>query len=117
MFDYDERRVYASIIVESSAADRYAETNGIEESAPVPFLTTIFGQLDGTGITLENATLADDDEDDVWYAYRNYVLDWAMNASPDDSSPPPQPRGFIQRRTKTFAERLEEHSRSSQNVV
>lgn len=117
MFDYDERRVYASIIVESSAADRYAETNGIEESAPVPFLTTIFGQLDGTGITLENATLADDDEDDVWYAYRNYVLDWAMNASPDDSSPPPQPLGFIQWRTKTFAERLEEQSRSSQNVV
>ena len=109
MFDYyDERRVYASIIVESSAADRYAETNGIGESAPVPFLEKVMQQLDGTGITLECATLADDDEDDVWYAYRNYVLDWAMNASPDDSDPPPQPLGFIQWRTKTLAERLEQ---------
>lgn len=51
-------------------------------------------------ITLEHATLADDDEDDVWYAYRNYVLDWAMNASPDDSDPPPQPLGFIQWRAR-----------------
>ena len=37
---------------------------------------------------------------DVWYAYRNYVLDWAMNASPDDSDPPPQPLGFAQWRTR-----------------
>lgn len=38
-----------------------------------------FGWLAQSGINLSDAFIADDDEDDIWYAYVNYIANWVFN--------------------------------------
>ena len=45
-----------------------------------------FGWLTQSGISLIDAFIADEDEDDMWFAYVNYVAYWAFN--PDEGSSP-----------------------------
>ena len=49
------RRLFAEIEIDEEVADRYAETNGVEDSTPVAFLEHEFGWLEQSGITLKYA--------------------------------------------------------------
>lgn len=55
-----------------------------------------FGWLAHSGINLSDAFIADDDEDDIWYAYVNYVANWAFN--PDEGSSPVSFSEWVEKR-------------------
>jgi len=67
-----ERRFFAEIIVDDTNA---FEENGI---GPCEYLEREFGWLQESGISLENAIIADDDEDSMWMRYLHHLIEWAM---------------------------------------
>ena len=75
------RKIYAEIEFDQEVADRYAETNGLDEPTPIDHLEKEFGWIEQSGITLKRAFIADHDEDDEWFAYLNYLTDWAFDHS------------------------------------
>ena len=67
-----ERKIYAEITLDDDAA--------IEEGmGSIDYVEREFGWLLDSGITLENAIIADDDDSDTWARYVNYVIGWAMS--------------------------------------
>lgn len=65
-----ERKIYAEITLDDDAA--------IEEGmGSIDYVEREFGWLLDSGITLENAIIADDDDSDTWARYVNYVINWA----------------------------------------
>lgn len=69
----DTRKVIALIEVD---ADRAFDEI---DDGPVPYLEREFGWLEQSGIVLTSCFLADEDEDDKWQAYLNYLVEWAFN--------------------------------------
>lgn len=49
------------------------------DDGPVSYLEKEFGWLEESDIFLRDCFIADDDEDDKWQAYLNYLVDWAFN--------------------------------------
>lgn len=49
------------------------------DDGPVSYLEKEFGWLEESNIFLRDCFIADDDEDDKWQAYLNYLVDWAFN--------------------------------------
>lgn len=77
------RRLFAEIEIDEEVADRYAETNGVEDSTPVAFLEHEFGWLEQSGITLKYAYIADEDDTEDRARYINYVMEWAQERAED----------------------------------
>lgn len=77
------RRLVAEIEIDEEVADRYAETNGIEDSSPVAFLEHEFGWLEQSGITLNYAYIADEDDTEERAKYINYIMEWAQERAED----------------------------------
>lgn len=77
------RRLFAEIEIDEEVADRYAETNGIEDSTPVAFLEHEFGWLEQSGITLNYAYIADEDDPEERARYINYIMEWAQERAED----------------------------------
>ena len=68
-----KRKIVAIITVDEDTA--FKEIN----DGPVSYLEKEFGWLEESGIFLRDCFIADDDEDDKWQAYLNYLVDWAFN--------------------------------------
>lgn len=77
------RRLFAEIEIDEEVADRYAETNGIEDSTPIAFLEHEFGWLEQSGISLNYAYIADEDDPEERARYINYVMEWAQERAED----------------------------------
>lgn len=77
------RRLFAEIEIDEEVADRYAETNGVEDSTPVAFLEQEFGWLEQSGISLKYAYIADEDDPEDRARYINYVMEWAKERAED----------------------------------
>ena len=54
------------------------------DDGPVPYLESEFGWLAPSGISLMDCFIADDDEDDKWKAYLNYLVEWVFNHYSDE---------------------------------
>jgi len=68
-----ERKIVAIIGVDDDTAFEKID------DGPVPYLEKEFGWLEQSGIFLKDCFIADDDEDDKWKAYLNYLVEWAFN--------------------------------------
>ena len=68
-----KRKIVAIITVDEDTA--FKEIN----DGPVSYLEKEFGWLEESDIFLRDCFIADDDEDDKWQAYLNYLVDWAFN--------------------------------------
>lgn len=44
----------------------------------ISYLEREFGWLEQSGISMKDCFIADDDEDDKWKAYLNYLVEWAF---------------------------------------
>ncbi len=66
------RRVAAIIEVDDDTA-----FNEIDDGS-IAYFEREFGWLEQSGIRLEDAFLMDDDEDDCWKRYLNYLVNWAF---------------------------------------
>ena len=73
----DIRKIYIEIQLDDSKAEQ-------EELGTIEYLEREFNWLKDSGIKFNNAFIADDDEDDPYAAYINYVTDWCFNHSGDD---------------------------------
>ena len=73
----DIRKLYIEIELDSNKAEKA----GFSEIA---YLEQELSFLKDNGIKFNNAFIADDDEDDPYAAYINYVVDWCFNQSDDD---------------------------------
>lgn len=71
------RKLYLGIEIEDSKAEK-------KDLGTIEYLEQEFGWLKNSGIKLNSAFIADDDEDDPYAAYINYVTDWCFNHSGDD---------------------------------
>lgn len=49
------------------------------DDGPISYLEQKFERLQPSGIFLDDAFIADDDECDVWKAYINYLVNWAFD--------------------------------------
>lgn len=67
-----ERKFYAEITLNDD--ERAFEDN----IGPIDYLEREFGWMEESGLTLNNALIADDDDEDLWARYINYVIDWGM---------------------------------------
>lgn len=86
------RTIYAKIELDEEIADQNSETNGIPESAPIPYLEHEFGWLESSGISLVNAFIADNDDTSTRARYINYISEWAMeHAEAVDETDSPMP--------------------------
>lgn len=68
----DVRKVFAIVEVDADTAFEKID------DGPVPYLEHEFGWLEQSGISLKNCFIADEDEDDRWQSYINYVAEWAF---------------------------------------
>lgn len=73
-----ERKIIAIIGVDDDTAFEKID------DGPVPYLEKEFGWLEQSGITLKECFIADDDEDDNWQAYLNYLVQWAFSHRYDE---------------------------------
>lgn len=77
------RKVFAVIEVDDDKA--IAENKGTGE-----YLEREFGWLEQSGVVLKHWLIADDDDDERWARYINYLIEWALYHSDGiyaDSSP------------------------------
>lgn len=98
------RTIYAKIELDEEIADQNSETNGIPESAPIPYLEHEFGWLEESGISLVNAFIADDDDTSTRARYVNYIAEWAMEhaeAMDETNSPTPYAEFCLKRKSNT----------------
>lgn len=95
-----ERKITAIIGVDD---DKAFEKIG---DGPVPYLEKEFGRLEQSGISLKDCFIADDDEDDSWKAYLNYLVEWVFNHQGNEFkgiSPTPFQKGaWIEHRHFTY---------------
>lgn len=77
------RKIYAEIEFDQEVADRYAETNGLDEPTPIDHFGKEFGWLEQSGFALRSAVLADEEDCSLWERYINYLLGWAMERAED----------------------------------
>ena len=73
----DIRKLYVEIELDSNKAEKA----GVGE---IEYLEQELGWLKDSGIKFNNAFIADDDEDDPYAAYINYVTDWCFKHSGDE---------------------------------
>lgn len=71
------RKLYVELEVDDSKAVQ-------KDLGTIEYLEQEFGWLKDSGIKLNSAFIADDDEDEPYTAYINYVTDWCFNHSGDD---------------------------------
>lgn len=71
------RKIYAEIEIDDSKAEN-------KDLGTIEFLEQEFGWLKESGIKLNHAFIADDDEYDSYAAYINYVVEWCFNHSGND---------------------------------
>lgn len=50
----------------------------------ISYLEQEFGWLEQSGISLRECFISDDDEDDRWQAYINYLVEWAFDHQGDE---------------------------------
>lgn len=50
----------------------------------IPYLEHEFGWLEQSGINLRECFISDDDENDRWQAYLNYIVKWAFDHQGDE---------------------------------
>lgn len=73
-----ERKIVAIVGVEDEIA--FEQIN----DGPVPYLEKEFSWLGPSGISLKDCFATDEDEDDKWKAYLNYLVEWAFNHQDDE---------------------------------
>lgn len=71
------RKLYVEIEVDDTKAEN-------KDLGTIDYLEQEFGRLKESGIKLNNAFIADEDEDYPYSAYINYIVDWCFNHSGDD---------------------------------
>lgn len=71
------RKLYLEIEIDDVKAEN-------KDLGTIEYLKQEFGWLKDSGIKLNSAFIADDDEDEPYAAYINYVTDWCFNHSGDD---------------------------------
>ena len=74
----DVRQVFAIVEVDADTAFEKID------DGPVSYLEHEFGWLEQSGISLKDCFIADEDEDDRWKAYINYVAEWAFHHQSND---------------------------------
>lgn len=73
-----ERKIVAVVGVDDEVA--FEQIN----DGPVPYLEKELAWLGPSGISLKDCFVADEDEDDKWKAYLNYLVEWAFNHQDDE---------------------------------
>ncbi len=73
-----ERTIVAIIEVDDDTAFEKID------DGPVTYLEKEFGCLKQSGIFLKDCFIADDDENDKWWAYLSYLVEWAFNHRGDE---------------------------------
>lgn len=73
-----ERKIVAIIGVDDDTAFEKID------DGPVSYLEKEFGWLEQSNIFLKDCFISDDDEDDKWKAYLNYLVEWAFNHQGDE---------------------------------
>lgn len=68
-----KRKIVAIIDVDENAAFEKID------DGPVSYLEREFGWLEQSDIFLKDCFIIDDDEDDKWKAYLNYLVNWAFD--------------------------------------
>lgn len=68
-----ERKIVAIISVDNDTSFEKID------DGPVPYLEREFGWLEPSGISLKDCFISDDDEDDKWKSYLNYLVEWTFN--------------------------------------
>ena len=54
------------------------------DDGPITYLEKEMGRLEQDGIVLKDCFISDDDEDDRWQAYLNYLVDWVFDHQGDE---------------------------------
>ena len=80
-----ERKVIAELIIDEDIAARNAEVNGIPYNEDLGYLRREFGWMEQSGIRIENAFIANDNDSEDWVRYINYIMSWTFNHSCDDN--------------------------------
>ena len=71
------RKLYVELELDDSKAEN-------KDLGTIEYLEQEFGWIKESGIKINSAFIADDDEDDPYAAYINYIADWCFNHSGDD---------------------------------
>lgn len=73
-----KRNVYAAIEVDDDIA--FQKT----DDGPIPYLELEMNKLEKKGIVLQNAFIADSDEECKWLRYLNHMIEWAFEHYDED---------------------------------
>lgn len=73
-----ERKIVAIIGVDDKIA-----FEKIDDS-PIPYLEKEFGRLEQSGIFLKDCFIADEDENDIYQRYINYLVEWIERYADDE---------------------------------
>ena len=80
----NERKIIAILTVDDDTAMENCEFNGIPNDGTLDYLSREMGWVEQSGIYLSEAFIADEDENDVWAAYINYIANWAFEHQGDE---------------------------------
>lgn len=73
-----KRKVYAAIEVDDGIA--FQKT----DDGPIPYLELEMNKLENKGIILQNAFIADSDEECKWLCYLNHLIEWVFEHYDED---------------------------------